>query len=189
MLSKDSEAKNAISQMRMLGKEMNRPLDVAEADVLLSVLEWVLGKKKEARERLHNVLIQMHRFSFVRVIANEGRSILPVLAAVIKKLNKETEKDESFYRFTKTVQVATYEQSKRFGGLTSELQQKPVSLSPKQTLVLGLLSKGYKNNEIVEITGLSKNTIREHTRVAYQKLSVTNAMDAVFMANQLGLLK
>jgi LuxR family maltose regulon positive regulatory protein len=189
MLSMNGEATSALSQIKALGAEMNRPLDAAEADILLSILEWVSGKKKESRDRLHGVLAKMQTFGFVRVIANEGKSVLPILASVLKKLDKETEKDESLYRFTKEIQVAAYEQSKHFRGLTSGLRHKPVKLSPKQTLMLELLSKGHKNNEIVEMTGLSINTIREHSRVAYRKLDVTNAMDAIVKARQLGLLK
>jgi LuxR family maltose regulon positive regulatory protein len=106
----------------------------------------------------------------------------------LRNLDKEKEKDESLYQFTKEVQVASYEQSKRFDGITSGLQLKQVKLSPKQTLVLSLLAKGHKNNEIIEITGLSINTIREHTRIAYRKLEVTNALDAITKAKQLKLL-
>mgnify|MGYP001727426823 CR=1 FL=1 len=52
----------------------------------------------------------------------------------------------------------------------------------------------YDNNstdrtaEIAEETGLSIPTVKSHTALAYQKLGVHNAMDAVLKARDLGLL-
>mgnify|MGYP001008071496 FL=1 len=54
--------------------------------------------------------------------------------------------------------------------------------------MLELLAKGYKNAEIVEMTVLSINTIRSHTKIAYQKLEVNNAMDAILRARELELI-
>jgi LuxR family maltose regulon positive regulatory protein len=54
---------------------------------------------------------------------------------------------------------------------------------------LELLAQGYKNAEIVAITGLSLNTIRTHTKIVYQKLEVNNAMDAIVRAKQLGMIE
>jgi LuxR family maltose regulon positive regulatory protein len=54
--------------------------------------------------------------------------------------------------------------------------------------VLELLAKGYRNAEIVEITNLSINTVRYHTKIVYQKLDVNNAKDAVLRARDLGLI-
>ncbi|HOM43757.1 MAG TPA: LuxR C-terminal-related transcriptional regulator [Bacillota bacterium] len=51
------------------------------------------------------------------------------------------------------------------------------------------MARGYKNAEIVEYTGLSLNTIRTHTRIAYQKLNVNNSLDAVLRARQLGIIE
>ena len=85
--------------------------------------------------------------------------------------------------------MAAYEQSKRFKGLTHGLNLKSVKLSPKQILVLELLSKGHSNAEIVKLTGLALNTIKTHTKIAYQKLDVTNALDAIVEAKRLGIIK
>lgn len=54
--------------------------------------------------------------------------------------------------------------------------------------MLTLLSKGYKNAEICDQTGLSLPTIRSHTAVAYRKLGVNNAMDAILKAREPGLI-
>lgn len=76
----------------------------------------------------------------------------------------------------------------RHKGIACAAGIKPVKLSRQQKYVVELLAKGYRNAEIVEITGLSINTIRYHTKIAYQKLEVNNAMDAVLRARDLGLI-
>jgi len=68
-------------------------------------------------------------------------------------------------------------------------QDKPVKLSRQQAYMLSLLSQGYKNAEIAELTGLSIPTIKTHTSVAYRKLGVNNAMDAVLKARELNLIE
>ena len=55
--------------------------------------------------------------------------------------------------------------------------------------MLELLSQGYKNAEIAEMTGLSIPTIKSHTSLAYKKLEVNNAMDAILKAKELGIIE
>ena len=115
--------------------------------------------------------------------------MLPILSSVIKKMEKENEQSDGLYKFTKEVYITAYEQSKHFKGLTHNTETTPVKLSPQQKRVLELLAKGYKNAEIVEQAGLSLNTIRTHTKIAYQKLEVNNSLDAIVFAKQLGIIK
>ena len=211
VLGKSAEALAALQELGALARDFDRPLDGAEADVLTAIVEWETGKRIEARDRLYRLLVDLLPYRFIRVVANEGKSVLPILSAVIKKLGSEMGSEaaggeaarseaaggegqgetggEALYRFAREVYVVAYESSKRFRGLTYGLQLKTVKLSPRQTLVLELLSKGHSNAEIIRITGLSINTIREHTRIAYKKLEVTTALDAVVRARELGLLK
>ena len=217
VLSKYDEALAALRQLKKIGEGMKRPLDVAEADVLTAIVEWVLGKSAEAQERLRRLLVFLQPYNYIRVIANEGKAVLPILAAIIKDMEKESqetgerfleageesleaggesqaterraEADKTLYRFVKEVYMASQEQSRNFKGLIYHAQAKTIRLSPRQAYVLELLSKGYKNAEIVEISGLSLNTIRTHTKIIYQKLEVGNVSDAVAKAKQLGILK
>ncbi len=189
VLGKLDEAFSALQAVKSMADAMDRPLDGTEADVLISIIEWAIGKKKESADRLLKRIPFLQTYGFIRVVANDGKAVLPVLSAVIRKLGKETDSDDATSRFVRELYVTTYEQSKRFKGVASALKLKPVKLSKQQTLVLELLSKGHNNAKIVKLTGLSLNTIRYHTKLAYQKLDVTNAMDAIVKARQLGLLR
>lgn len=182
------KAYDALNKLKTLSERYDRLLDAAEADVLLAIIEWVTGKRKEAQIRLHVVLSSMQKYGFIRVIANDGKALLPLLSSIIKKMKKENEQSDGLYKFTKEVYIAAYEQSKHFKGLTHNTEVIPVKLSPQQKRVLELLAKGYKNAEIVEQTGLSLNTIRTHTKIAYQKLEVNNFLDAIVRAKQLELI-
>jgi LuxR family maltose regulon positive regulatory protein len=188
-LSEPETAIAVLKRLSRLGEGMDRPLDRAEAEVLTAVAEWVAGKKKEARARLRRLLADLLPYGYVRIVANEGNAVLPILAAVVKELDKTADRDESLYGFAKEIYAAAYERSKQVGGLTLGSQVKGVKLSPKQTYILELLSKGHTQAEIVKITGRSINTVREHTKAAYKKLEVNNAADAVIKARELKLIE
>lgn len=113
--------------------------------------------------------------------------MLPILSSIIMKLEKDIESN-SFHRFIKEAYYAAYEQSKHFKGITYNNEIMAIKLSPQQKHVLELLAMGYKNTEIAEQTGLSLNTIRTHTKLAYQKLEVNNSLDAITRARQLGII-
>lgn len=189
VLKQMDKAESALHQLRALSEKYSRLLDIAEADVLLSIIDWVTGKKKEAQNRLRQVLELLHQYGFMRVIATEGHAVLPILSSIIKKLEKETGQSDDLYKFAKKVYIVAYEQSKYFKGLTHNTEIVKVSLSPQQKHVLELLAKGYTNAEIIEFTGLSLNTIRTHTKLAYKKLEVSNALDAIIQAKQLGIIE
>lgn len=189
LLMQTDKACDILNKLKTLSESYDRLLDNAEADILLAIVEWITGKKKEAKNRLLDVLLSMQRYGFTRVIANEGKAIIPILSSVIKKIEKDKELPDSLYKFAKEVYIIAYEQAKHFKGLTYNAEVVTVKLSRQQKRILELLSKGYKNAEIVSITGLSLNTIRTHTKAAYQKLEVNNAMDAIVRAKQLGLIE
>lgn len=189
LLSQTDKAISALNKLRSLAQCYDRPLDAAEADVLLAVVEWALHQKKEAQNRLQYVLVSLQQYGFIRVVANEGKAVLPILSSIIKRLEKDNNESQGLYNFSKEVYYAAYEQSKHFKGITYNNEISAVKLSPQQKHVLELLAKGYNFTGIVEQTGLSLNTIRTHTKITYQKLGVNNSSDAIAQAKQLGIIE
>lgn len=190
LLGQTDKAIEASGRLKALAESCDRPLDVAEADVLMAIAEWITGRRKEAQNRLQNALSSMYQYGFIRVIANEGKAVLPILSSVMKRIEKENnDLSGSLYKFAKKVYFAAYDQSKHFKGITYRSENTmAIQLSPQQKRVLELLAKGYKNAEIVKETGLSLNTIRTHTKLTYQKLDVNNSLDAIARARQLGII-
>jgi LuxR family maltose regulon positive regulatory protein len=187
VLGEFEKAQNLCEKLKRLAADFRRLLDAAEAGVLLIILMWLTGEKQEAAALLRTMLADMEPYRFIRVFADEGKAILPVLKRLLKKSGNEQE-GRPGYRYVREVCQAAYEQSKRYKGLACASELKPVKLSRQQKYILELLAMGYKNAEIVELTGLSINTIRSHTKAAYQKLEVGSAMDAVLRARELELI-
>jgi LuxR family maltose regulon positive regulatory protein len=187
VLGEFEKARTLCEKLKKLAQEFYRPLDIAEAAALLAVLKWKTGKRPEAEAILQASLATMEPYHFVRVFADEGKAILPVLQSLLKKSEK-TNGSMPGYRYLQEIYRTAYEQSKRYKGFACAADQKPVRLSGQQKHVLALLAKGYKNAEIVALTGLTINTIRSHTKAAYRKLEVNNALDAVNRAKQQGFL-
>jgi LuxR family maltose regulon positive regulatory protein len=188
VLGEFEKAQRLCEDLKKLTQDFYRILDKTEATVLLVILKWMTGKKQEAAAMLQASLSEMERYHFIRVFADEGKAILPVLKALLKKSEKESEPCKLGHRYLQEVYLAAYEQSRRHKGIASAAGLKSVKLSRQQKYVLELLAKGYRNAGIVEITGLSINTIRYHTKIVYQKLDVNNAADAVLRARDLGLI-
>ncbi len=52
-------------------------------------------------------------------------------------------------------------------------------LTPREVEILQIVAKGLSNNETASVLGISKATIRTHLEHIYQKLDVTNRVEAV----------
>jgi len=62
-------------------------------------------------------------------------------------------------------------------------------LTARELDVLGYISKGYNYDEIASIFGLSYHTIATHIKHVYRKLHVSSRSEAVYEAEQLGLIQ
>lgn len=68
--------------------------------------------------------------------------------------------------------------------------EKPIDLlSPRETEILLLVSRGLTNREIADVLSLSKFTVECHIRNIYKKLAVRSRTQAVFEARVLGFLE
>ena len=70
----------------------------------------------------------------------------------------------------------------------SAAEENDARLTPRESEVLRLVSRGLSNREIAEATTLSRLTIESHTRNIYHKLAVNSRTEAVFEARSMGLL-
>jgi ATP/maltotriose-dependent transcriptional regulator MalT len=61
-------------------------------------------------------------------------------------------------------------------------------LSERETQILRLVAKGLNFKEVGGILAISPNTVITHVKRIYQKLAVHSRGEAVYEANQMGLL-
>jgi len=65
----------------------------------------------------------------------------------------------------------------------------PRPLTQREIDILRLIAKGLSNNEAASVLGLSRSTIRTHLEHAYQKLEVTNRVEAITEGLRMGLIE
>ncbi|MDR2909105.1 MAG: LuxR C-terminal-related transcriptional regulator [Oscillospiraceae bacterium] len=189
VLGELERARELAGRLRQFGKDFRRPLDAAEGGILLAVVLWAAGKKKDAQIMLEEVMQEMQPSGFVRLIADEGAAVEPILKKSLRGLDSSDRGGGLDRVYVNTVYLATYAVSKRRAGLTSSLKSAPVKLSRQQKKILTLLSKGYNREAIIEMTGLTLNTVKTHTRLAYGKLGANSAAEAVLKARELGVIE
>jgi len=69
-----------------------------------------------------------------------------------------------------------------------ETTLRPSLLSERETEILRLVAKGLNFKEVGSILAISPNTVITHVKRIYQKLAVHSRGEAVYEANQMGLL-
>lgn len=173
------KAREYIKGLKKLSQEFGRVIDLAEANALEAILEWAIGEKKKAVIILEEALALIQSYKYIRVIADEGNAILPILEKLNSLMkNPKYEKVINDKYLDKLIE-ATRIQAKTSKGIAVYLHSPKVKLSNQQKNVLSLLAEGYRNNEIAEMTNLTIHTVKYHLSAAYKKLGVDNANDAV----------
>ena len=61
-------------------------------------------------------------------------------------------------------------------------------LTPKELVVLNRIAQGFSYQEIGQLENITVNTVHTHIKRIYGKLAVRSRTEAVFEAQQLGLL-
>lgn len=173
-----------IELVKRLAIDFDRKADLAEAHMLQSIMEWSRGNKSASIASMKKALMEVQDYGFVRIFSNEGATVLPIL----QKMRKQKESYAGDIRFLNKAFQSAYEQSNIYKGMFINLNTKPTKLSKQQRHMLQLLAQGYGNAQIIELTGLSINTIKRHQTLAYEKLGVNNAADAVVRAKELGII-
>jgi len=190
VLNKGLRALFLLEKIIQFATEYRRPLDLAEARTLKACLEWVLGHRTEAASILEEVLLDLQNNRFIRIIADEGAAVVPILKRISIYISAENYKGGLDRAYVTDVILAAHKTSTQYKGITAYFNRsnKPVKLSNQQKKVMELLAKGYRNQEIAKITGLALPTVKGHLMLAYEKLDVNNAMDALLKAKSLGLI-
>jgi len=64
----------------------------------------------------------------------------------------------------------------------------PVKLTDREIEILQMIAKGLSNNEVATVLKISKSTIRTHLEHIYQKMEVTNRVEAITEGYKRGLI-
>jgi LuxR family maltose regulon positive regulatory protein len=177
-----------VSKLKKLCEDFQRPLDTAEAWTLFSIIHWKRGNREEAVSALETALLYLQPHSFIRPVADEGESVLPILKIFRQSAERKSYDGQLDAKYIHRVYLAAHEQARRVSGLLPAPDIMNIKLTKQQQKIICLLADGNANAEMMEITGLTLHTIRTHTMGAYKKLGVDNAADAVLKAKLLGII-
>ncbi|MCL1877953.1 MAG: LuxR C-terminal-related transcriptional regulator [Defluviitaleaceae bacterium] len=162
----------------------NRPLDIIEAHILLTIAYWKkkMAYQNEALEHLETAVSMAFTYGYVQIFINDGA----VLSGILHKLKKRIEgrkADANIINFTKMIYLKTRPLSVG-ANIKSE---RAVKLTDKQKAVMALLCQGKRYKEVAETLGIKKSTVISHIELIYNKLEVTNLADCVAKVNAMRL--
>lgn len=187
-LGEVDEAMKYAEGIYRLASDFNRPLDMAEACVLRSVTEWHAGKHKNALDSLEEALAITQPYGFIRVVADEGAAVLPILRKLAIRADKSDYDGELAPDYLASVISAATKQSRKYRGIISQVLPSKLKLSEQQKNVVELLAQGLRNAEIASAMGITVFTVKSHKAVLYRKLRAANSEEAVARAKETGLI-
>ena len=98
-------------------------------------------------------------YGYVRMFANEGAAIVPILQKLYNKTMSGPEEPD-LSCFIRELILCASENASHNPGITSCLEEKPVKLSKQQRLMLDFLDAGKNNRQICMETGLKHTVLR-----------------------------
>lgn len=124
------------------------------------------------------------KMGFIRVFADEGAAVYPLLSQIAQE-DKEWEKDD-YLRKTCAAAKAQMLQYPKY--LNQENSGEFEKFSESELAVMRLLVIGSKNSEIAGKLCVSENTVKYHLKNIYQKLQVTSRSQAIHMIQEHAIL-
>jgi LuxR family maltose regulon positive regulatory protein len=172
-----------VEKLRPLLEAGKRWMDLCELDLLNAIALFRADKKEVAFKALSRSLKIVHRRKYIRLVADEGEAILPLINAFIKEKGLDSFGKDFFEKIITPARALA---------VNYPLYLKPVKnetiLSDTETEILRFLERGKTADEIAEYFLISRNTVKYHLKNLYTKLDVTNATGAVWEAKVQGIL-
>jgi LuxR family maltose regulon positive regulatory protein len=170
------EATGLLQRLLLAAEEGGRTGRVIEILVLLALAHQAQGDRPAALASLERAVTLAEPEGYVRIFADEGPPLVPLLRAVAKRGTRQN------YARRLLAAVGRTET----GSPTSLALIDP--LSERELDVLRLLGTELDGPAIARELTVSLNTMRTHTKNIYAKLAVTNRRAAVRRAAELELL-
>jgi len=162
-----------------IAKSFNRPLDIIEAQILLSIACWKnKGKfKNEALDYLESAVRAALPYNYVQMFVNDGSELSGILYKLQRRVEQRKGDGRKHIEFIKMLYALT--RSKTIAEPIKESTEKSLKFTNKQKEVMALLIQGKHQREIADILGIKFTTLRSRLALIYNKLGVTNVTDAI----------
>ncbi|MCL2216109.1 MAG: LuxR C-terminal-related transcriptional regulator [Defluviitaleaceae bacterium] len=179
-----------LKKLLALVESYNRPIDIIEVQILLAIAHW---KKRRsglniALDYLERAIKTAYKYKYTQLFANEGAELTTMLHRFQKRVQHSSYSDEFSADFVKSLYIAAVAGAKNFKGLTGGRPPENLNFTDKQKAVMRLMCLGHSRNEIATQLGLKPYGVKSHTTLIYNKLNVSNGVEAVLKINELSLL-
>lgn len=174
-LGENFRALAMLEKLNQYAELYHRPYIHMETNLLGAVLRQRLGE--DWRPHLAAGLEEAEKYRFVRLIAESGPAILPLLT--------EAPRDGPWFQ---RVLTETQMMAKLFPRYLRPTHGKLQDFSPTGRKILRLQAAGYTSSQIAYELDMKLDNVRYHIKENYRKLGADNKVDALAEAKSIGLI-
>lgn len=180
-----------LQKIAALCSAMKRPLDVIEAEILLSICRWKKkrGSQRAALEHLERAVEAAQPFGYEQVFINEGAELESMLSRLKTRTARSDYRGTLSGTFVKRLYLGAVQRAARGKGLTGGRVEENLRFTQQQKRVMKLLCEGCSYRRIGETLGIQFSTVRSHIELIYKKLDVSGAKEAVLKIQELQVLE
>lgn len=195
MLLAQHEPTEALSLLEPLQSEAERQerwSHAIEISVLRTQAHALRSEDQEALNILSHAVGMAEPEGYIRIFVDEGAALAPLLA----RLREQRQKGgKAPYLDTLLAALASDNTTRKPLAKEPGQTRRPVPeqqlvepLSERELEVLRLVARGDTNQEIAEALVITVDTVKRHVTHIFEKMAVTNRVQAVARARTLGLL-
>lgn len=177
------EARSLLEKMTWYAERYKRTYISFECGILMAVVRFRMGGEGW-RGPLLETLRLMGTYRFVRVVAEEGCAILPLLRSLSAAVRSDSGIETEWFRAV----VAETERSALFYPQYMRAKASAGDFSELAISVLRLQAEGLSATQIAERLSMNAEAVRYHIKRNYKKLGATGKTDAIMAARTLRLL-
>ncbi|MDD3278826.1 MAG: LuxR C-terminal-related transcriptional regulator [Lachnospiraceae bacterium] len=177
-LGRLEEAATLTERMSVYCEEYYRNYNQIELGLLRTMIQYRM-KLGDWKKSLEKALQKAYAYVFIRVVAEYGTALLPLL--------EQAEKIDVDKTYLKKIIAATKSMAKNYPAylVSPVCLKEPLTETEKR--ILALLCTDATIEEIANSCDVTYNTVRYHNKNIYRKLDVENRGEARLKARQLGL--
>lgn len=178
------QARELFTRLLPIAQESLQQYLVLELHVLLTLAYALSKQEQQAYYWLRQTLLQTVHEGFIRLFLDAGKPMLSLLKSMLPSLQHDT----TLRSYVLTILRAAQAQAPLHSAEQAENAGLVEPLSLQEERVLRLLIAGRNNQEIARELIISVNTVKYHIKHLYQKLGVSNRLQASAAARQIRLL-
>jgi LuxR family maltose regulon positive regulatory protein len=174
-------AQAQFTRLLPLAQESLHQYATRELELLLALTYAAGQQEQQAHSWLRQALVHAVHEDYIRLFLNEGKPMIQLLRSLLGSLAYDTVLRAYLQRILRATARASRSQQGSAAGAGPLLEP----LTTQEQRVLQLLVAGYTNQEIARELVVSVNTVKYHTKHLYQKLGVSNRLQASAVARTL----